>query len=444
MFADPDCQIPVVIGVIPSIPQQNNVLVNAIPESAKIKTPLHPLGIEVPSDRQDGINKNPTEIQTGELTQQTAAQTLNAANSVATKQDAATAVVGQGSLAPQANGVGLAGARIQQTLGQASPTPQMQIVYAGTQVGDKSKALQAYALAASNKINSTLISGILSGKMTLQDGIASLNKAIDQSKSLLGDEVTSKIFNNSLLSNLKAAKDVFNLDNVSKGFSEAANAISNGDILGGLTTGVEAVGEGIVSVAESVVNVAETVVNVGSDIASAVGKLTDMFESSGSLTDMISNTFDNVKESLSDAAGKASEVMEGLTVDKALSAVETVGEVAWQLAPAPVKAMLGNVANSLAAYGVTWSAVKDGFKGAKGSLSLNFSVNSFTDPIKEKLLSLLATGMKPFVFIDNILEKIEKFASAMEKVLAKAAKVSFLSGISQTTIASSVKSTVHG
>lgn len=437
MFADPDCQIPVVIGVIPSIPQQNNVLVNTIPESAKIKTPLHPLGIEVPSDRQDGINKNPTEIQTGDLTQQTAAQTLNAANSVATKQDAATAVVGQGSLAPQANGVGLAGARIQQTLGQASPTPQMQIVYAGTRVGDKSKALQAYALAASNKINSTLISGILSGKMTLQDGIASLNKAIDQSKSTLGDEVTSKIFNSSLLSNLKAAKDVFSLDNVSKGFSEAANAISNGDILGGLTTGVEAVGEGIVSVAESVVN-------VGSDIASAVGKLTDMFESSGSLTDMISNTFDNVKESLSDAAGKASEVMEGLTVDKALSAVETVGEVAWQLAPAPVKAMLGNVANSLAAYGVTWSAVKDGFKGAKGSLSLNFSVNSFTDPIKEKLLSLLATGMKPFVFIDNILEKIEKFASAMEKVLAKAAKVSFLSGISQTTIASSVKSTVHG
>lgn len=420
IYADSDCQIPIVIGVVPSIPQQNNVLINTIPPNAKIATPLHPLGIDVPTDRIDQVNKNPTEISVADVDDSTAIEAINSANSLTTKQDSALATVGAATLSPRSVGVGAAGARLQQTYGQANPTAQTTIAVAGALVGSRSAALSSYISATQSN---ALGNAILAGKASIQDGIGLLTTAISDSVDDVGIDATGSAITETIT---KSTNYVANLASVL-----SSNQTIGGDIIsGGL------------SVLQSIDSIAQS---VGPDITAAVGKISGVLsgDSNQSISDAISGTIGSVQDALSNAASNALSISQSITIDNALSAVETFGETAWQYAPGPVKNVISGIANSLASYGVTWSAIKDGFNGATGKLALSTAALQSVDQLRTQLLSLLSKGKKPAEIIESIIGQIETYTAAVESVLSKAAKTSFLAGIDQSTIVNAVRSAVN-
>ena len=123
VFADePDCQIPIVVGVIPTLPQRQHVWLNNVPGAPKVKDIIsYDIGHSLPrSQAEDALSKS-AEISEGGLT----TTDKNNARDVANNADGDTRdsikAIGGSSAIPSATGRSTLASTIRAQYGKQTP-----------------------------------------------------------------------------------------------------------------------------------------------------------------------------------------------------------------------------------------------------------------------------------------------------------------------------------
>lgn len=411
-FADyPDNQIPVVLGIIPTIPQQKAVWIDQLPGMPKVRDIIAPTGRQLPSSNEQNARDTNEEIRVDNKPtnndKNIAQNTLNTAND--SKSQSLNVVKASENL-PTASGTSPRAAAIDQQLGHANPTQTETVLSIAKQTGSDSTATTSYALALA-KQGYTIGVDILNGKLTLSDAIGSavgsIAKLIDQSNPQLADKLLSQGSSLTLLNN---------------GLSSITDSLSNGLSFSNIEGLIDGAGDAIKAIGQFSGNIGGMIAN-GFNLDGTVSNLlsTETFNKIGdSITTGVSNLVSNVVEN-------SESLITNLGVPSAIA-----GPISGT-----IKELSANGIN-MDSLGNAWSKLK-GPGGKKISLGSGFDSSSFTNGIEKKIRDCLACGAKPTEFIDSMMESIEKYGPTLQKVLDTVTdKTGFVTGFDAESIVKAV------
>ena len=411
-FADyPDNQIPVVLGIVPTIPQQKAVWIDQLPGMPKVRDIIAPTGRQLPSSNEQNARDTNEEIRVDNKPtnndKNIAQNTLNTAND--SKSQSLNVIKASENL-PTAGGTSPRAAAIDQQLGHANPTQTETILTIAKQTGSESTATASYALSLA-KQGYTIGIDILNGKLTLSDAIGSavgsIAKLIDQSSPQIADKLLSQGSSLTLLNS---------------GLSSITDSLSNGLSFSSV--------EGLIDGAGDVIKA------IGQFSGNIGGLIANGFNLDGTVSNLLSaETFNKIGDSITTGVSN----LVSNVVENSESLITNLG------VPSAIAGPISGAIKELSANGVSmdslgnvWNKLK-GPGGKKISLGSGFDTSSFTNGIEKKIRDCLACGAKPIEFIDSICEPIEKYGPALQNLLDKLAdKTGFVTGFDASAIAVSV------
>ncbi len=427
VYADePHCQIPVVVGCIPTLSQSKFVWVDQIPEVPKVRDILSPdIGHSLPKSAAEQSRNQSTEIRT----QQTASDKVVAydiMNNASNSKEKSLMAIGGVDGVPTTVGQSSVAMTVRNSYGQSNPTPNQKFVKSQIELGSTTKAIQVQVLSLIKQSGSQLAGDIALGKTTISEAAQQLKTDMTNGVIALGQQRFEAAVGSILGNGLGTS-----LGSINTGLEGIAGALQGGLSFDSLQQGLDAVG-----------NVVNGIAGLGSGLSSLIGGEQGLNGIVSSITE--GDLFNTIGDSLSSVASNAADFIENFDTDKLLS----IGSDLTSSAPQFVQSAVGSVITNLSNYGFDQETIKEivnSFKGAGGSsFAVTFSAAGMTDTITRKLRELLATGMDPFVVVDGVMEKLITYSESMEKALNKVAAAGVVTGIDGSVISTSVRNTVRG
>ena len=429
VFADePDCQIPIVVGVIPTLPQRQHVWLNNVPGAPKVKDIIsYDIGHSLPrSQAEDALSKS-AEISEGGLT----TTDKNTAHDVANNADGDTRdsikAIGGSSAIPSATGRSTLASTIRAQYGQANPTINQKLLVSEMQMGSEQKAIEAYAEKIVKTTGISLAKDIIKGKTSIGEAMGKLSSDIASGVNALGKEKLESVFGD-IYSKFKGSGGSElgeGLSALAGGFSDLSNAFD-----GGLS--FDNIGKGL----DSIEGILDGVIGLESGLSSLVGGESGV----GGIFDSIleGDLFEGIGDKLGDMADSAMEYIENFDTDKLLSIADSVLEMDLSNIGGPV----GNVLATMRKFGIDTTNIKSivkSFTGAGGlDFKLQFDASGLADAVTRKIRDLLSAGVDAGMMAADMAETMKGYAPSIERILSKAAKAGFVTGINANAIATSV------
>lgn len=382
VFADePDCQMPVVIGIVPTLPQKRHVWVDDVPPPPKIKDALNR---DVPhslpkSVKDDAIKKVPEikpEPALSIVDQQINQDTVAAANTSTTDSIKMLGSPVMNSTAAQQS---IVASDIQSQYGQAEPMPNQSLVLSEIEHGSESKAIFSYAEDVLKSTGLTVLKDIILGRTTC-------DQAIENIKYLTMVSLTDS---NGVLGKLLAGTAL------GQGLSSLAGGIQSITQLANITTMIK---------------------NEGTPLGYIAGF--------GAGLNAVENVLDNVigfEDAIGDLIGSQDDN------DKDSPETNNI------------------VANTLEKFGVNQDQMKEVINNLTGPAGVSFSIEninngitSIGDPLTNQIRDLLATGARPVEIVEEASSQLASYGETLQRIMEKAAIAGFVTGINATGIATSV------
>lgn len=429
VFADePDCQIPIVVGVIPTLPQRQHVWLNNVPGAPKVKDIIsYDIGHSLPrSQAEDALSKS-AEISEGGLT----TTDKNTAHDVANNADGDTRdsikAIGGSSAIPSAAGRSTLASTIRAQYGQANPTMNQKLLVSEMQMGSEQKAIEAYAEKIVKTTGISLAKDIIKGKTSIGEAMGKLSSDIASGVNALGKEKLESVFGDiySKFKGTGGSELGEGLSALAGGFGDFSNAFD-----GGLS--FDNIGKGLDSIEE----ILDGVIGLESGLSSLVGGESGV----GGIFDSIleGDLFEGIGDKLGDMADSAMEYIENFDTDKLLSIANGVLEMDLSNIGGPV----GNVLATMRKFGIDTTNIKSivkSFTGAGGlDFKLQFDASGLADAVTRKIRDLMSAGVDAGMMAADMAETMKGYAPAIERILSKAAKAGFVTGINANAIATSV------
>lgn len=429
VFADePDCQIPIVVGVIPTLPQRQHVWLNNVPGAPKVKDIIsYDIGHSLPrSQAEDALSKS-AEISEGGLT----TTDKNNAHDVANNADGDTRdsikAIGGSSAIPSATGRSTLASTIRAQYGQANPTMNQKLLVSEMQMGSEQKAIEAYAEKIVKTTGISLAKDIIKGKTSIGEAMGKLSSDIASGVNALGKEKLESVFGDiySKFKGTGGSELGEGLSALAGGFGDLSNAFD-----GGLS--FDNIGKGL----DSIEGILDGVIGLESGLSSLVGGESGV----GGIFDSIleGDLFEGIGDKLGDMADSAMEYIENFDTDKLLSIANGVLEMDLSNIGGPV----GNVLATMRKFGIDTTNIKSivkSFTGAGGlDFKLQFDASGLADAVTRKIRDLMSAGVDAGMMAADMAETMKGYAPSIERILSKAAKAGFVTGINANAIATSV------
>ncbi len=413
VFADePDCQIPIVVGIIPTLPQAKHVWLDCVPTAPKVKdVNSYDVGHSLPRSQTEEARSKSEEIGNGQRSQidDNTARDV-AANADSSKQDSVKALSGI-EANPTTSGQSSLAAQSRNTLGKTNPTNNQKLLATEIAMGSESKALTVHAEKLIKEKGLTLAKQVLNGEKTIAEAMGEMSGHVADGVDALGQEKFDSIFGDAY-GKLKedGGKAFGGISGMAGSLGDLSNAFE-----GGLS--VDNIGAGLGAV------------------EGALDGLLELEEGLGGLCGTISGMFDDEKD-LADSAEKAVE--ESTTQEALLTMADKVLEMDLSGIGGPV----GEVLATMRKCGIDTTNIKSivkSFTGAGGlSFKLQFDASGLADTFTRKIRDLLAVGVDTMAMIRDTCGKMKGYSGTIERILTKAAKASFLTGIDGKAIAAAV------
>ena len=364
MFADePDCQIPVIMGTVNTIPQAKSVWVDQVPGYPMVRDVTDPVvGHQLSRNPTEDALAKTQEIRVDGPTDQDTNKANQIINNANTSSSASAQVIGDPSVIPNAMGKSVLASTLEQTLGSANPSLQQQLINDQIDQGSASQAMVSYAEKLQSVLGTNTAVDILRGKTSLSAAIEKLQSGITSSIGLLGYTSTDKLVS-TLISNISSAQANFN------------NAVNL------LTSQQTNLNVGIVN--EAIGNVVSSINGLGAGVSALV------VNQSG-----LNTTFDNiVQNSNTNIITQANQ-----TVDNVLSS--TTNNTSTQ-AVSNLSTQASGVVSELVANGIDQSIVNN--------VATSFVDNQSADQVTNQLRQCLASGVQPSEVVNQCIGEIEPY-----------------------------------
>lgn len=429
VFADePDCQIPIVVGVIPTLPQRQHVWLNNVPGAPKVKDIIsYDIGHSLPrSQAEDALSKS-TEISEGGLTTTDKNNARDVANNADGNVQDSIHAIGGSTANPAACGRSTLASTIRAQYGQANPTMNQKLLVSEMQMGSEQKAIEAYAEKIVKTTGISLAKDIIKGKTSIGEAMGKLSNDIASGVNALGKEKLESVFGD-IYSKFKGSGGSElgeGLSALAGGFGDLSNAFD-----GGLS--FDNIGKGL----DSVEGILDGVIGLESGLSSLVGGESGV----GGIFDSIleGDLFEGIGDKLGDMADSAMEYIENFDTDKLLSIADSVLEMDLSNIGGPV----GNVLATMRKFGIDTTNIKSivkSFTGAGGlDFKLQFDASGLADAVTRKIRDLMSAGVDAGMMAADMAETMKGYAPSIERILSKAAKAGFVTGINANAIATSV------
>lgn len=188
-FDYPTCQIPVVVGTLPSIPQHHTVFVNYYEGTAMIKTPLVPTGATLPqSAKQNSSHHSVDDSISSEANDNLFDQQI--ANATSGEQQLRLI---NGENIPTAVGFGNIAATQMQQIGSKVANSSEQRLKLEQSVGSTTKAASIVAQTESARRGSSVPVKLLTGETTISEQQSKFNENYEKMKVKYGAEKAATI-----------------------------------------------------------------------------------------------------------------------------------------------------------------------------------------------------------------------------------------------------------
>lgn len=429
VFADePDCQIPIVVGVIPTLPQRQHVWLNNVPGAPKVKDIIsYDIGHSLPrSQAEDALSKS-AEISEGGLTTTDKNNARDVANNADGNVQDSIHAIGGSTANPAACGRSTLASTIRAQYGQANPTMNQKLLVSEMQMGSKQKAIEAYAEKIVKTTGISLAKDIIKGKTSIGEAMGKLSNDIASGVSALGKEKLESVFGD-IYSKFKGSGGSElgeGLSALAGGFGDLSNAFD-----GGLS--FDNIGKGL----DSIEGILDGVIGLESGLSSLVGGESGV----GGIFDSIleGDLFEGIGDKLGDMADSAMEYIENFDTDKLLSIADSVLEMDLSGIGGPV----GNVLATMRKFGIDTTNIKSiikSFTGAGGiDFKLQFDASGLADAITRKIRDLMSSGIEAATMAADMAGKMKGYAPSIGRILSKAAKAGFVTGINANAIATAV------
>ena len=283
-FADyPDNQIPVVLGIVPTIPQQKAVWIDQLPGMPKVRDIIAPTGRQLPSSNEQNAKDTNEEIRIdNQPTNNDKALTQNTINVANDSKTSSTQLIQASEKLPTSTGTSPRAAMIDQQLGHANQNQTERLIVISTTVGSETAATSLNALALAQK-GISIGTDILNGKLTLNDVVDDAVGSISKLIGGIGSQATDKLL--SAVSDSKSGS----MSKLMGGLSTITDVASNGlsfDTIEELIDGAGDIGSGLSDIAGSALS------GVGSLLSGSGSFLSDVGSSILKKTSSIFENFD--------------------------------------------------------------------------------------------------------------------------------------------------------
>lgn len=487
MFADePDCQLPVIMGTVNTLPQQKSVWIDQIPGQPRVRDITDPdVGHQWSRNPTENALSKSEEIRTEGPTDADKARANEIVNNADGSASKSTQVIGSSDATPTAKGQSTKASAVAQQVGNANPSTAEQLVVSQINAGSVNKVVSEYAERLKGLIGSDVALKIVKGETSLSTEIGKLKSNVKQATEDLGknlvDNVVGDVLNkiddfkelggigssikdavngnfdpkkllNSLVGDEKGSI-LGNMGNSIGGISDSVGALSNAldgglsfdnlkdgfEALGGIIDGVSGLGNGISSIVAGEEGLSGmlsglTIDNIGD-------KLGGMFDGLG---DKLGGLFDGEGGGLFGEDGALSGAVSQVG-DVLSSAFGKVGEMYDKVS---------GVVSDLMENGMEAESVQkliQKFTGPGGQSLMSMAsgavlqgLQSVYDKITQQLRHLLEYGLKPFEFVDGCLEKLTKFVDQAGKVMQAAAVAIMKENWDPSYITEPIRATING
>lgn len=405
MFADePDCQIPVIMGTVNTLPQQTSVWVDQIPGSPRIRDVTDPeIGHELARNANEDANNKSEQIRVNGPTETDKANGAAIVNNASDSTSGSIKVIADGNTNPAAQGRSTVAARMSNTYGNGNQSVTEQIVAQQVATGSANAVVTEYANRLSSIVGSDVASRIARGETSLSAEIGKLQSSIAIATAQLGQSIVDNAVSTLLQTN--TAKQLNALASATGGiaqsFGSLSSAFNQGLSFDALSTGFNAIGG---------------VVKGVSSLGSAIGSLT----TSSTGLNGVSQTIN--EKSATEAVGSAAQSVINQGTQLATNITSQVSNVLTTqynqsvAAFNEVSSMIGQLTDS-GFDPAKLGEIADGLTGPGGS-KLQGAV---TDAVTTQLRQCLAYGTKPLEIIDGVMETVEMYIPKAQAVLETAA-----------------------
>lgn len=432
VFADePDCQIPIVIGSVPTIPQNQSVWINQIPDEPRICDITDPVvGHSLPRNANEDSLIKSTEIRTDGPTTTDQTQASNVIEGAKDSVLGSIQVIGDSGNIPTAQGRSPKASEIMQQFGSANPSVREQLVNEQIQTGSAIKATESYAKKLQQLLGSDSALNILSGRTSLTSEIGKMLDAIGDANNSLGmkrvDTLLTQILHQTPIANLKQLEtrirdqlhqSVFDIFGISQsgilgsiaGIKQGINNIENafdGDMdWASFRHGLQSIGF-----------VGRQISNLGTGISSVITANQQLL---GPLNALIGvDNQDKVGNSLGNLANNTNNVITNAINDpnKVLSSINnSVGGLIDKASSSfnDVTSSVSDIFNGGASIDSA-----DQLTGPGGEKWSDTAAKNVGDQLTNQLRNLLASGLSPGFVVIETMEKIESYSSKIEEMIA--------------------------
>lgn len=423
-FADPPfCQIPVIIGQLPSIPQSKSVYINEFPDQPSVRnTASRELAKSLNRDQHDYSATNSREVTNG-VTDTDKNVAKDVINNNSKDTTSSVKLVGDPSSCGQTQGRSSCAVAVTLTYGNANPSPNQSLVINGIQQGSETKALEKYGLSLSNPNQKDLISNILSGKVSLSTAIDTVQQNIGNAIVQGGTKLVDKA-----LSSVLGEGGTGALGQISSGVGQIASSLENGLSYDGIIGAINGVGDVVWGIADS---------PVGDAIAAAGSGLSSIGEGIGSLISG-DNGLTSTEQSLTNISGElVVGDVDGLLdnplgssdsllvdsdniVNNAGAIGDSILTTAEQLPQSVIDSASTMISNWIDSTKASPEEITSMLTGPGGQLA-NFAADAITSSLR----SLLAQGVAPLKIVLSIFDPLEKAVNAAKGILTAAAAAIF-------------------
>ena len=408
VFADePDCQVPVIMGIVNTLPQQKSVWIDEVPGQPKVRDVTDPeIGHGLPRNANEDSNAKSQEIRENGPTDTDVSKSAEIINNASTSTSGSVQAIADGNNVPLASGTSSRAAQINQTYGKGNQSVNEQIVSDQISQGSATKVIENYALKLQSIVGSDVATRIVRGETSLSAEIGKLQSSIASGVASLGQQKLDQYVSSLLQSNSYKQLSVLagttngiadSLGSLSSAFNQglSLDAIKQGaNAIGDIAKGVSGLGSGISSLVAGESGLSNTLSSLSSkNVTESVGEFTGNLLDSGKET--VQNTVNSVTTVLGNYADQVGDVY------------NQVSGVVGDLIDGGFSAeSLSNIADSLTGPG-----------GSK----LSGVQSAVTDAVTQQLRQCLAYGTKPLEIIDGVMEKVETYMPKVQSTLQAAA-----------------------
>lgn len=370
MYGDQDCQIPIIVGRIPTLPQDKLTWINEFPDTPKqVSVDNTDIKQELPKNDQDqaqDLNKQSDQI-----------------NQAASDTSDAVKVVADENTLDQSTSNDPVEQTITHQLGNAEPSIKEKILDYQITNGVGDNPAIAYAIKLASQFNSDVCKKIANGQTSLSVELGRLQEDVSRAKALLGSKTVAKILTPILSNNSRTM------------LSAAASALTTKDITN--HTGTNQTENESKQQLQSVIQLVKRVQSLGTGVSNYV------FASNG-LGQLVNNLKSN----------KISQTITS-TISSKNSLITNVNNI-WNLGNNFVGnyySQVSNQINELSNSGLNITSVGDivGSQGAAIGLALQRDAH---DLIGSKIRQLFAIGYKATYISDSIVRKVESAIPAIK------------------------------